>query len=110
MSGPSWKWLSSRPTARELAAAGASGQSPARPCLPRVEPLGDRILLSVAPAAASTTDGPPPINQVLIGLLQGELKLATQEVAALNIVGGDNPQLLHKLTEAFLSIDAKLGY
>jgi hypothetical protein len=106
MSTPSWKWLSSRPNPRARAAGAGSPppQAPSRPCLPAVEPLGDRILLSaVAPAAAS--EGPPPIDRVLIGLIKGELNLATGELAALKLAGGDNAQLLHKLTEGFLKID-----
>src|SRR2546423_4547228 len=104
MSTPSWKWLSSRSTARARGAGAGSSQIPSRPCLPAVEPLGDRIMLSaVAPAAGS--EGPPPIDRVLIGLLKGELNLANSELAALKIAGGEDPQLLHKLTEGFLKID-----
>jgi hypothetical protein len=111
MSHPSFKWMPSRDNVRDLAAAGMTPAT-ARPCLPAVEQLGDRILLSaVAPAAAS--EGPPPVDRVLIGLLQGELKLATQEVAVLKLIGDQDPQLLHKLTEAFAKVNrdifAKLG-
>jgi hypothetical protein len=103
MSNPSWKWLS-RSSARELPSRASSSGAPARPCLPTVEALGDRILLSaVAPAAAS--EGPPPIDRILIGLIKGELNLATSEIAALKLVGGDDPQLLHKVTEALLRVD-----
>ena len=102
MSNPSWKWLSSRSTARELAAQALRSKAPPRPCLPAVEPLGDRIMLSVSAAAA--TDGPPPIDQVLIGLIKGELSLATSELAAMKLAGGEDRQLLHKLTEGFLKI------
>jgi hypothetical protein len=104
MSTPSWKWLSSRLTARELVAGAASSRMPSRPCLPAVEALGDRIMLSaVAPAAAS--EGPPPADQILIGLIKGELNLATSELAALKLAGGEDAQLLHKITESFLKID-----
>src|SRR4051812_16192512 len=105
---PSWKWLSSRSSARIRGSRTASSQTPARPCLPAVEPLGDRILLSaVAPAAAS--EGPPPIDRVLIGLLKGELNLANSELAALKLAGAEDPQLLHTLTGGFLKIDAVIN-
>jgi len=91
MSTPSWKWLQ-RSNARELTArAEPAGASP-RPCLPAVEALGDRILLSAVAPAAASSDGPPPADQILIGLIKGELKLATSELAALQLVGGEDPQ------------------
>jgi hypothetical protein len=90
-------------------AFGPTGVSPAttsRPCLPAVEALGDRILLSVAVEPGASDQNPPPaVDQILIGLLKGELKLATDEIAALKLVGGEDPQALHKVTEGFLSID-----
>ena len=102
MSTPSWKWLSSRSVTPARGAA--SSKAPSRPCLPAVEPLGDRILLSaVAPAAAS--EGPPPVDRILIGLIKGELNLATSELSALKLAGGGDTQLLHRLTEGFLKID-----
>jgi hypothetical protein len=104
MSTPSWKWLSRSNVRREVPGRAASGGASARPCLPAVEALGDRILLSVAVPAASS-DGPPPADQILIGLLKGELKLAAGEIAALQQVGGADPQLVHKLTEAFLKVN-----
>ena len=103
MAVPTWKWLPSHSAARELAASAVS-RVPSRPCLPAVEALGDRILLSaVAPAAAS--EGPPPIDRILIGLIKGELSLATSELAALKLAGGDDTQVLHKLTQGFAKID-----
>jgi hypothetical protein len=101
---PSWKWLSRASSARELAASGKTSSS--RPCLPVIEQLGDRVMLSAAPipAAASTDD--PPINQILIGLLQGELKLATSELSALKIASAvEDPSLVNKLNHRFLKID-----
>jgi len=69
------------------------------------------MLSAVSPEAAS--EGPPPVDRILIGLLQGELKLATQEAAVLKLIGGGDPQLLHKVTEAFAKVNrdifAKLG-
>ena len=103
MSTPSWKWLQ-RSNARELTARAESPGAPSRPCLPAVEALGDRILLSAVAPAAGSSDGPPPADQILIGLIKGELKLATSELAALQLVGGEDPQLLHKVTEGLLNI------
>jgi hypothetical protein len=104
-SKPSWKWLSRACNARDLAASGRNTSS--RPCLPVIEQLGDRVMLSAAPVpAAASSEEPPPINQVLIGLLQGELKLATSELSALKIAGeAQDSSLLHKLNEGFLKID-----
>ena len=104
MSKPSWKWLSSRPAARERAAGAALSRAESRPCLPAVEPLGDRIMLS-AVASVADSEGPPPVDRILIGLLKGELNLANSELAALKLAGGDDKQLLHRLTEGFLKID-----
>src|SRR5690242_19357813 len=97
MSTPSWKWLQ-RSNARELTPREPQGVPP-RPCLPAVEPIGDRIMLSAVSPAAASTDGPPPADRILIGLIKGELNLATSELAALNLVGGEDPQVLHKVTE-----------
>ena len=58
-----------------------------------------------SPRATAASEGPPPVDRVLIGLLQGELKLATQEVAVLKLIGDQDPQLLHKLTEAFAKVN-----
>ncbi len=65
---PSWKWLSFRPT-RELV---NGGTPPSRPCLPAVEQLDDRLMLS---ATTDASEVPPPNGdtQILIGLLRGQL-------------------------------------
>ena len=52
----SWDWLAPRSFVR---LPGVWKKGPARPCLPAVESLGDRVLLSAAPAAV--------VNQVLPG-------------------------------------------
>ena len=106
MSTPSWKWLPSRSTARELAAGAASSPAPSRPCLPSVEALGDRIMLSAAPALAASDDGQVPVDRILIGLLKGELSRVNSELAALKLVGGEDPKLLHQLTQGLLKVDA----
>ena len=84
----------------------ASPATTSRPCLPAVEVLGDRILLSVSvEPGGNDQNPPPPVDQILIGLLKGELKIATDELAALRLVGGEDPQARHKVTEGFLRID-----
>jgi len=98
---PTWNWLPLR-NHRRHDPGDTPAAVPTRPCLPAVEPLGDRVMLSAAPAAAA--EGPPPADQILIGLLKGQLGLATQELAALKLAGDDS-QLVHKLTERFLKID-----
>jgi hypothetical protein len=101
MSGPSWKWLPSR-NARNLQRPAAPAAS--RPCLPAVEALGDRILLSVSVEPGASQDPPPPVDQILIGLLKGELKLAADELALQKIIGGEDPQALHQATLGLLRI------
>src|SRR5881394_1284796 len=96
---PSWKWLSFRPT-RELI-AGDAPQS--RPCLPAVEKLDDRLMLSVSTDASEV----PPLQgdtQILIGLLKGQLTLVSHELNALKIAG-DLKLDVHKFTDSFLKID-----
>jgi hypothetical protein len=106
MSGPSWKWMPSRSARNAFGPTDTSPQPTSRPCLPAVEMLGDRILLSVSvEPGGSNENPPPPVDQILIGLLKGELKLATDEIAALKLVGGEDPQALHDITGGFLKID-----
>jgi hypothetical protein len=103
MSVPPWNWLPSRKSHDQNPPDGAPAPLPSRPCLPAVEALGDRVLLSAAPGAAS--NGPPPADQVLIGLLKGELSLVNQQLAALKLAADADPQTLHKLTDGFLKVD-----
>jgi len=99
---PSWKWLSFRPT-RELIAGADAPQS--RPCLPAVEKLDDRLMLSVGTTTdASEVPGPNGDTQILIGLLKGQLTLVSHELDALKLAG----QLkidVHKFNERLLKID-----
>jgi hypothetical protein len=115
-SNPSWNWLPPRPTAREMTGHGPAATAPvARPCLPAIEPLDDRILLS---AATPTTDlkiaDGTANTAVLIGLLKGGLDLIKGEVSALKLaVGGDETQIkgestLKLLTDTFLKLDETL--
>jgi len=96
MRNPSWKWLSSRLSARALA---ADSKTPSRPCLPALEQLDDRVLLSVAVEGAPKGD-----NEILIGLLKGQVELVNHEVNALKLAG-DLKIDLHKINESFLKID-----
>jgi hypothetical protein len=83
---------------------------PSRPCLPAVEKLDDRLMLSATPQAASTGDGGneiPPLNgdtEILIGLLRGQLGLVNNELNVLK-AAGDLKIDAHKLTDSFLKID-----
>jgi len=90
---PSWKWLSSRLTTRALA---TPGTTPSRPCLPAIEQLDDRVLLSVSAPNGDT--------QILIGLLRGQVPLVSHEVNLLKIAG-DLKLDIHKFNESFLKID-----
>jgi hypothetical protein len=96
MRNPSWKWLSSRLSTRALA---ADGKTPSRPCLPAIEQLDDRVMLSVAVEGAPKGD-----NQILIGLLRGQVGLVSEEVNALKLAG-DLKIDLHKINQSFLKID-----
>lgn len=107
MSGPSWKWLPSR-NARNLQTP-AAAPAASRPCLPAVEALGDRIMLSVVVGSGGTQEPPPPVDQILIGLIKGELELATDQLAVLRLVGGEDPKALHQVTQGLLKIDEVLS-
>jgi hypothetical protein len=102
MPSPSWKWLSSRPTARELA---TPSNAPTRPCLPMMEQLGDRIMLSASPGALASENPPPTFDQILIGMVKGEVKLATSELSAIKFAGAGDAALLHKFTEGLIKVD-----
>lgn len=103
MSGPSWKWLPSRNARNQQNSGGHP--LPSRPCLPAVEALGDRILLSVVVEPPGNEEPPPPADQILIGLIKGELELVNSELALLKLVGGDNPQALHQATLGLLKVN-----
>ena len=108
---PSWKWLSSRTTARELAAE-AARKSP-RPCLPAIEQLDSRQLLSASVGGDDIIVEPPApasSSQILIGLLNGGVDLIKGELTALKLAAEDLklaevPNFLHKLNQEFFKID-----
>jgi hypothetical protein len=112
-SNPSWKWLSSRRTEKELAAQ-AKSKTPSRPCLPAVEQLDPRLMLA---GNGDVIGEPPPkpsdSTEILIGLVKGELNLVKGELNFLKLAAVDQklaqtPNLIHRLTESFLKIDSVL--
>ena len=104
MSIPS-KGLLSRPTARELAASAASCKAPPRPCMPAVEPLGDRIMLS-GDVGPLVVDAPPPqVGQILIGMMKGDTANFAQDLEALKLAAEVDPKLAKKLGDSLLKID-----
>lgn len=96
----SWNWLAPRLSPARIFGKAEAG---ARPSLPAVEALGDRVMLSVDLPAADS-------SQILIGLLKSQLPLVNGELAALKIaeqlIGDD--QLAHKLMEGYLKLDTAL--
>src|SRR5438128_2647428 len=97
LTNPSWKWLSSRLAARQLADA-AAANLPSRPCLPAIEPLDDRLMLSATPSPFYQSGGHEITanTQILIGLLQhdsdgkpvGLLGLIQNELTAIKLAPG----------------------
>ncbi len=81
----SWNWLAPRLTNRRVRNADLATKAKGRPCL-ALERLEDRALLAVASPNDATTIGPPPApvgEQVVVDLLQGGLKVTTDELALL---------------------------
>jgi len=68
MDQSSWNWLAPRFFVR-LASGSTTDTPSARPCMPAVEQLGDRILLSAVPAA--TDGGQIPPGPCLVATLNG---------------------------------------
>lgn len=118
-----WDWLAPRRALRQIFAI-PSVDPKSRPCLPAVEPLDDRILLSAVPA--SSEGGAPTPSDILITLLKGEIggalakgdtSLLQGELDALKIAAvslGDikitkpidtSTPLMVKLTDGFIAID-----
>lgn len=110
----SWNWLAPRFFVRLASGAATDGTS-ARPCLPAVEQLGDRILLSATPAAA--VEGQVPPGPCLVATLDGLIgqpgtsdSVLSGELGALKIAGqiaSDNGLKLNgqDLTMEFLKIN-----
>lgn len=113
---PTWNWLAPRSTLNELRQAAAeSTPTDARPCLPTIEPLDDRVLLSAAPA--SSEEGQTTSAGILIGLLKGTVgvpgnaaSLLSNELGMLKLAAyaaGNklNPDLGIKLSNALAGIN-----
>lgn len=105
----SWNWLAPRLSPAKIFGKAEAG---ARPSLPAVEALGDRVMLS-GDVSASELPGKLPSadsTQILIGLLKTQLPLVNGELAALKIaeqlIGDD--QLANKLMEGYLKLDTAL--
>ena len=87
----SWKWLVPRFISRHLLKASSRTRAAARPCL-ALERLEDRQVLSAT--STNIIVEPPPSSgdtQILIGLLQGGLKVTQDEFQLLKILGSASP-------------------
>lgn len=109
----SWKWLAPRRSLREMFRSSAEPAS--RPCLPAIEPLGDRVLLSTV-TFPPFSKGPIEPEQVLIAMVKASIgqpdssaSLLLDQLAAFKIAskieGGIKLMEMQKLTNSFLSID-----
>src|SRR5262245_28486415 len=84
----SWKWLAPRITSRRVRSSDSATRASDRPCL-ALERLEDRNLLAAVNPNDATTIGPPPPpvgEQVVVDLLQGGLKLTTDELSLLKMI------------------------
>jgi len=107
MQNPSWKWMSTRPTAQELAEGAAASKAVSRPCLPVVEQLGDRVMLSGDVEVIVNPDATVKVavDQILIGMIKGELSETATELSLLKIVADADPKLVNKFTAGLLKVD-----
>src|SRR5688500_20015904 len=107
MSNP-LKGLPPQPIARELAACAAS--APSRPCLPAVEQLGDRIMMSADPMSSvaqplALTNPPPQVSAILIGMMKGDTDAFASDLAALKLAASLDARLGHKLADVLKKVD-----
>ena len=104
---PSWKWMPSRPTAPQLAEGAAASKAVSRPCLPVIEQLGDRVMLSGDVEVIVNPDATVKValDQILIGLIKGELQETSTELSLLKIVADADPKLVNKVTAGLIKID-----
>jgi hypothetical protein len=101
------KGLTSGPTVRELADCAAS-KAPSRPCLPAIENLGDRIMLSADAVGAvpqAVVNPPPQVGQILIGMMKGDTATFGDDLAALKLAAAADPKLGHKLADVLHKVD-----
>ena len=111
LTNPTWKWLSSRRPLPELADA-ASANLPSRPCLPAIEKLDDRLMLSVTPSPFYQSGGHEGITadtEILIGLIKGQLGLVQNELTAIKLAPGQiKLSDLVQMKVDFLNMDGKI--
>ena len=87
--------------------SGSSRAAPSRPCLPQVEQLGDRIMLSVGPQIVVGDVGS---DDILVALVQGQLPILKSQLEVLKLGGaltGTDASLkveFLKLTDGFLKL------
>ena len=101
------KGLTSGPTVRELADCAAS-KAPSRPCLPAVESLGDRIMLSVDMGGAvpqAVVNPPPQVGLILVGMMKGDTATFGDDLAALKLAAAADPKLGHRLADVLQKVD-----
>lgn len=108
----SWDWLAPRSFVR-LPAVSEKIQG-GRPCLPSVETLGDRVLLSVAPAAVVVNQIPPGPCLVAdvdgtIGQPQASASIALDEIVIQKQLDKSSPTLLVSLDTEFFKMNNLFG-
>ncbi len=102
----SWNGSPSHGSARS--ADSPTSRPQVRPCLPQVEQLGDRVMLSAAPTFGDVG------SQILVALLQGQVPIVADQLAALqaggSLVGFADGSVMkyNKLTEEFLKLDSAI--
>lgn len=107
----SWDWLAPRSFVRLPA---ASEKTTGRPCLPAVETLGDRVLLSAAPAEVVINRLPPDPCLVayvdgIIGQPQSTESIALDEIQIQKQVDKSTPTLMAALDNEFVKMNNLFG-
>lgn len=113
----SWKWLTPRNFVRLPAIDPSKAKPVRRRCLPAIETLGERVLLSVTPAAVGA---PAPPDPCLVAEINGAIgqpgatdPLVTDEIViqklAAPIAGSTNTVDVAALTEEFIKINNLFG-
>jgi hypothetical protein len=112
----SWNWLSPRSFVRLPANDPSKAKPVRRRCLPAIETLGDRVLLSVTPAAIAAPEPPDPclvaeINGA-IGQPGASNTLVTDEIVIQKLaapLAGSTDKIDAALTEEFIKINNLFG-
>lgn len=112
----SWKWLCSRFAEARDRAREADPET-VRPCLPAVEQLDDRIMLSATPIRAAAQTPPGSVNAILIGLIKDGITLIKDEASFIKleqiadksgVLSQSDEASLLKIDEAFIKLDVTL--